>query len=101
MRFAGLFAGIGGFERGLSSAGHEPLLLCEIDPAAQSVLRTRFPGVRLATDVRALAHLPRGTELVCAGFPCQDLSQAGPTAGLAGERSRLVFDVFRLVEKGR
>src|SRR5690606_31593200 len=31
------------------------------------------------------------------GFPCQDLSQAGMTAGIRGERSGLVDEVFRLV----
>jgi DNA (cytosine-5)-methyltransferase 1 len=38
---------------------------------------------------------------VCAGFPCQDLSQAGRTNGLSGENSGLVHEVFRLLERRR
>src|ERR1700730_4067161 len=80
---AGLFAGIGGLERGLERAGHQATLLCENDPAAVEVLRTRFSDVRRHGDIRTLRALPRGTTLVAAGFPCQDLSQAGKTRGIA------------------
>lgn len=97
LRSAGLFAGIGGIELGLTRAGHETDLLCECDAGASAVLAERFPGVRLHADVRSLARLPRGIELLSAGFPCQDLSQAGRTAGLAGARSGLVHEVFRLL----
>lgn len=97
----GLFAGIGGLERGLHRAGHETILLCENDPSASAVLRSRFPGIALHADVRQLRELPRKTTLVCAGFPCQDLSQAGQTAGISGKRSGLVGEVFRLIEAHR
>jgi len=98
---AGLFAGVGGIERGLSRAGHMTALLCENDPAATAVLRVRFANVPLHEDVRTLRTLPRKTTLISAGFPCQDLSQAGMTLGIAGSRSGLVGEVFRLVEKHR
>lgn len=101
MKVAGLFAGIGGFELGLHAAGHDTELLCEIRPGAQAVLRTAFPGVRIDPDVRALGPIPRGVELVCAGFPCQDLSQAGRTNGLAGEQSGLIRSVFDLLRARR
>jgi DNA (cytosine-5)-methyltransferase 1 len=77
------------------------VLLCENDPTASAVLAARFPEVRLHGDVRTLTSLPRETTLVVAGFPCQDLSQAGTTAGIAGARSGLVGEVFRLIEKHR
>jgi DNA (cytosine-5)-methyltransferase 1 len=48
--------------------------------------------------VRALASLPASIELITAGFPCQDLSQAGLTAGIAGGRSSLVGRVFDLLD---
>jgi DNA (cytosine-5)-methyltransferase 1 len=48
-----------------------------------------------------MARLPRRTTLVAAGFPCQDLSQAGKTTGIAGARSGLVGEVFRLLEEHR
>lgn len=94
-----LFAGIGGVELGLSKSGHAPILFCENDPAAGKVLTTQFPEVPLATDVREIDKLPRETELVTAGFPCQDLSQAGRTEGISGARSGLVGEVFRLIEE--
>ena len=97
MKVAGLFAGIGGVELGLARAGHQPLLHCEIDPGACAVLGEHFPDVSLHRDVRDLLKLPRGTELVAGGFPCQDLSQAGGTRGIEGKNSGLVNEVFRLL----
>lgn len=98
---AGLFAGIGGVELGLSRNGHETTLLCEFDASANAVLDERFPGLKRHGDVRTLRRLPSGTELITAGFPCQDLSQAGKTAGISGARSGLVGEVFRLLENNR
>lgn len=91
----GLFAGIGGFERGLSQAGFCPELLCEIEPAAASVLRHRFPDTPLAKDICHLRRIPK-VNLLCAGFPCQDLSQAGRTKGIHAGESKLIREVFRL-----
>lgn len=99
LRIAGLFAGIGGIETGLRRIG-QPELLCEIDPAAQRVLRARFPGVPIVPDVRQLAELPQ-VDLVAAGFPCTDLSQAGRTKGIMGSASGLVRHVFELIEQSR
>jgi DNA (cytosine-5)-methyltransferase 1 len=98
---AGLFAGIGGLERGLARAGHRTALLCENEPAAMAILRTHFPEIPLHGDVRTLARLPDETTLLAAGFPCQDLSQAGKTAGIAGASSGLVGEVFRLIDRQR
>src|SRR4051812_49036637 len=89
----GLFAGIGGIEAGLHAAGHTSILLCEIDEAARSVLDARFPRVHLERDVTQLANLPR-CDVLAAGFPCQDLSQAGRAAGIGGRNSGLVESVF-------
>jgi DNA (cytosine-5)-methyltransferase 1 len=98
---AGLFAGVGGLERGLARAGHETALLCENDPGAVAVLASRFEETDLHEDVCTLRRLPRETTLLAAGFPCQDLSQAGRTVGIAGARSGLVAEVFRLIEQHR
>ncbi len=99
LKTAGLFSGIGGIELGLHRAGHQTLLLCENEPGAREVLATRFPDVELHDDVRDLRHLPEGTELLAGGFPCQDLSQAGRTAGISGSRSSLVDEAFRLIRE--
>lgn len=100
MRVAGLFAGIGGLELGLARAGHEAQLLCEIDPAASTVLAHQFPTVQLAHDVREIGSLP-SVDLVAAGFPCQDISLAGTRDGLQGRNSGLVAEVFRLVAENQ
>ena len=97
LRVAGLFAGIGGIEQGLHRAGHQSILLNEIEPGAQAVLSALFPGIDLTGDVCDLRSLP-DVDLVAAGFPCQDLSQAGRTIGIGGSQSGLVGQVFRLLE---
>jgi DNA (cytosine-5)-methyltransferase 1 len=66
-----------------------------------AVLRSRFAAILLHDDVRTLRRLPGETSLVVAGFPCQDLSQAGMTRGIAGARSGLIGEVFRLIEHQR
>ncbi|MET7505898.1 DNA (cytosine-5-)-methyltransferase [Streptomyces albidoflavus] len=99
LRVAGLFAGIGGLELGLKRAGLETALLCEVWAPAQAVLAERFSNVPLEPDVRRLKALPGDVHVVTAGFPCQDLSQAGRTAGIDGEQSGLVSHVFRLLNK--
>lgn len=101
MNVAGLFAGIGGFELGLHRAGHRTALLCDVLPTARAVLDERFPGVVYHHDITQLRSLPSDVDLVCAGFPCQDLSQAGRTAGIEGERSGLIGEVFRLLSRRR
>lgn len=97
---AGLFAGIGGVERGFAEAGIEAELLCEVWEPARSILTARFPGVPLAPDVRELSRLP-DVDVLAAGFPCTDLSQAGRTAGITGKQSGLVGQVFRLLDVSR
>ena len=97
MRIAGLFAGIGGIELGLHQAGHDSALLCELDAGAARVLSQRFPDVPLTRDVRSLKEIG-SVDLIAAGFPCQDLSQAGRTAGIRGNNSGLVGHVFRLLD---
>lgn len=101
MRIAGLFAGIGGFELGMHRAGHKTELLCDVLPASRAVLQARFPEVEYKDDITQLRSLPAGVDLLCAGFPCQDLSQAGQTAGLSGLRSGLIGEVFRLLSRRR
>ena len=85
----------------MERAGHATISLCEIDAAAQAVLRSRFPSVELVPNVEEYEELPTRTELVTAGFPCQDLSQAGRTLGIAdghsSSRSGLVGEVVRLL----
>jgi DNA (cytosine-5)-methyltransferase 1 len=96
----GLFAGIGGLELGFRQAGASTKLLCEIWPPAQAVLRDKFPGVPLWGDVGNLLELP-AADVVSAGFPCTDLSQAGRTVGIQGAASGLVRHLFTLLKDAR
>lgn len=98
-----LFAGVGGFELGLHAAGHDTSLFCENDPEAMSVLDVRFPGVPIHADVREVDRLSSmvsaRSDLLTAGFPCTDLSQAGRTLGFAGGRSSLIRETFELLRR--
>lgn len=103
LHVVGLFAGIGGIELGLQRSGHKTALLCEIEPDARRILSHRFgySDSDVWKDVCNLTDLPSETELLAAGFPCQDLSQAGKTAGIEGSRSGLIDHVFRLLRKSK
>lgn len=107
IRVAGLFAGIGGIELGFHQAlgeDVETVLLCEFWDAAQEVLERRFPDTAIHPDVRDFKKLPRGIDVLTAGFPCTDLSQAGRMAGIGGEASGLVghvFEALRLTQASR
>lgn len=98
MRVAGLFAGIGGLEKPFHDRGHETVVLADSWEPAQTVLAARFPDVPIVGDVRELTRLP-DVDVVNAGFPCTDLSQAGRMAGIHGEHSGVVREVFRLLEQ--
>lgn len=120
MNVLSTFSGIGGLDAGLSRAGWRHVGFCEADPYRRAVLTERFPGVPIAEDVRLL-RLDRGRlgasgsngesagvgmagdrpDLLCGGFPCQDLSVAGRRAGLAGERSGLFFEFARIADAVR
>lgn len=98
MRFGSLFSGIGGFDLGLERAGMECAWQVERDKQCCAVLSSRWPDVTRYDDVRTFdATGSVRCDLICGGFPCQDLSVAGRRAGLAGERSGLFFEFMRIV----
>ena len=100
MKMGSMFAGIGGFDLGAERAGFEVAWCIELDRHAQSVLRRRFPNAVIHGDIREVD--PRDlakVDLVCGGFPCQDLSVAGKRKGLAGERSGLFHVAMQLVRR--
>lgn len=104
MRVLDLFSGIGGFSLGLEAAGMQTAMFCEIEPYCRAVLAKHWPGVPIHDDVRTLdrvvvAQKAGPVDLVCGGFPCQDISVAGKGAGLTGERSGLWFEYRRIIEE--
>jgi len=92
-----LFSGIGGLELGLERAGLGPTVWqVEADPFCRRVLAKHWPGAGRYDDVRTARDLAP-VDIVCGGFPCQDLSIAGSGAGLDGARSGLWFEYLRIV----
>lgn len=101
MRVLDLFAGIGGFSLAAHWMGWETVAFVERDDYAQRVLRKNFPGVPIFDDVRNYKGNPGSTDLVCGGFPCQDISAAGKQASIHGERSGLWSEMFRIISEIR
>jgi DNA (cytosine-5)-methyltransferase 1 len=125
-----LFSGIGGLDYGLARAGFRHAFLCESDPWRREVLAHHFPGVSIYEDVADVGRGPSeqrdrrrddddiavgrdgeqtgqghqrdpALDLICGGFPCQDVSVAGRRAGLAGARSGLFHEFARIAESLR
>jgi DNA (cytosine-5)-methyltransferase 1 len=101
MRVAGLFSGIGGFELAFAQAGFANALLVEIDASASAVLKQRFPECTILSDVVDVVELPPDTEVLTAGFPCQNLSMAGDKSGIDGAKSGVVGNMFDLIARSR
>lgn len=128
MKFIDFFAGIGGFRRGLELAGHECVGFCEWDKYAtasytsmhlitdkqreylntltlkqrqKEILKNEYRnGEWYSDDIRTVdaRSLPEA-DCWTFGAPCQDFSVAGKRAGLDGDRSRLVREIFRILEE--
>lgn len=101
MKILDLFSGIGGFSLGLERAGMQTIAFCEVDPACRQVLKKHWPDVPIFEDVKTLTakDIHDTVDVICGGFPCQDISLAGKGAGLAGERSGLWYEYRRLIEE--
>ena len=126
MTFLDLFAGVGGFRRGMELAGHKCVGFCEWDKFAaasytsmhliteeqrsrlskmdlkarqKEILKEEYKnGEWYSADVRLIRgdNVPRA-DCWCFGAPCQDFSIAGQRKGLDGDRSSLVREVFRVL----
>lgn len=99
MRIGSLFSGIGGLELGLEWSGlGRTVWQVERDPYCRAVLAKHWPAAERFDDVCTVgASTLAPVDLICGGFPCQDVSGAGKGAGLAGERSGLWREYARIV----
>ena len=93
------FSGVGGLELGLEwTGGFETKWQIENDPYASAVLAKHWPDVKRYSDITAVdGGILEPVDLICGGFPCQDVSLAGKRAGLDGKRSTLWGEMYRLV----
>ena len=104
LRILDLFSGIGGISLGLErTGGFETVAFCEIDKAAQKVLKKHWPDVPIFEDVTTIStkDIDGAIDVMCGGFPCQDLSVAGRGAGLEGARSGLWWEFHRLIKEAQ
>jgi len=98
-KIGSLFSGIGGFELGLERAiPSETIWQVEQDEYCQKVLKKHWPKARIYNDVRDInRETVEPVDILCGGFPCQDISIAGKGAGLNGKKSGLYWEMFRII----
>ena len=102
MHIGSLFAGIGGFDLAARWMGWQTAWYSEIEPYACRVMARHFPEAINHGDIRSIrGEAVEPVDILCGGFPCQDISVAGKGAGLAGERSGLWSEYARLIEEIR
>lgn len=98
LRIGSLFSGIGGLELGLEAAtGGHVVWQVEVDPWCRKVLARHWPHAVRYDDVRTVGAGLGAVDLICGGFPCQDVSVAGARVGFGGERSSLWREYRRVV----
>ena len=97
---ADIFTGIGGFTKALHNISL-PVLYCEIEPAAQAVIRKNIkvgmlPKAPIFPDVRGLDDNLH-CDLICAGWPCTGFSVAGKRENFNNVDSSLIYELSRIV----
>lgn len=94
------FSGIGGFELGLERAipGLKTVWQIEKNPFCKKVLEKHWPDVPKFSDITKInpSTLFR-PDIICGGFPCQDLSVAGKMVGIGGKKSGLWYTLFEFI----
>lgn len=99
MRIGSLFSGYGGLDLAVMAAlGGEVTWHSEIDPHPARVLAARFPDVPNLGDITKVDwSAVEPVDVLCGGFPCQDISNAGKRAGIEGARSGLWSEFARAI----
>lgn len=100
LTFGSLFAGVGGFDYGFEKAGMRCQWQVECEPYCQKVLTKHWPNVGAWDDVRTFPPSPAEdwrVDVICGGFPCQDISLAGSGKGIDGEQSGLWNEYARII----
>jgi DNA (cytosine-5)-methyltransferase 1 len=93
-----LFSGIGGFSLAARWMNWRTIWFSEIDPYCQQVLAQHWPGVPQLGDITQIDwSTVERPDVLCGGFPCQDISNAGKRAGIGGARSGLWSEYARAI----
>ena len=98
------FAGIGGFSYAAEKlvGGFETTQFVEIDPYCQKVLKKHWPHVPIHDDITTFTAKPFQYDIICGGFPCQSISQAGTREGITEtSKSGLWFQLLRAIRMVR
>ena len=106
IKVGSLFAGIGGFEKGIEDAFDgmaETVWQVEQNSFCQKVLKKHWPNATIYDDVRTVGkHNLEPVHILCGGFPCQSISQAGKMEGLENEnKSGLWWEMHRIISELR
>lgn len=98
--YVSLFAGVGGFDLGMDTAGYRCVAQVEWDKHCRSVLAHHWPDIPRWGDIQTVSghDLPRA-DVITFGSPCQDLSVAGKRAGLDGGRSSMFHEAVRIIRE--
>ena len=91
LRFVDLYCGLGGFHVALSSLGHKCVFASEIDSSLRRLYKTNFDIFPEGNIRDAWMSVP-DHDVLCAGFPCQPFSKAGPQRGFECPESGDLFD---------
>lgn len=96
-----LFSGIGGLDIAVAHVtGGKVAWMCEKSKYSRRVLQKNFPGVPIYKDIKTLSNPPK-VDVLCGGFPCQDISNAGSREGISGSKSSLWAEYARLIREVR
>lgn len=98
LTFYDSFAGMGGIRLGMENAGFCCVGSCEINKAARETYAMNFGIEPIHTDIREVEKLPKGTNVLCGGFPCQAFSHLGKRRGFKDPNGNLFFELARLME---
>jgi len=93
-----MFAGIGGFDLGLEATGYfHTVMQSEIEKYPQSILVEHWPEAIQVGDCTKVNYAEHDVQIdvICGGFPCQDISIAGRQKGITGDRSSLFSEMLR------
>lgn len=98
MTIAGLFAGVGGIERGFELAGFSPVVSNEMDEKASVTFRLNNTHELIVGDIKDLASsaMPSNLTVLAGGFPCQPFSVAGLRKGFDDDRGNVFWEIARL-----